>query len=260
MTTSRKSRRWGRIPWGVLGVVVGLAGCSERRVGPAMLANERLGPMVIAVAPALNLSGGSDFDPNQFADLMASELSQVEDVGVVPVSRVLGVLAVQGLDAVESPDHALELTRLLGANAILVFAVTEYDPYDPPIIGISAQLYGARPRAGGQSLDPVSLSRQGRLTASGSGTTDRRILGRTQRVFDASHAAVVAEIREFAQARNAGESPYGWRKYVVSQRNYIRFCCHSTIRTLVSGCVDPVLAEITTHRIPILRVLLTVEH
>ncbi|MBU0719072.1 MAG: hypothetical protein KJ749_12545 [Planctomycetes bacterium] len=249
MTTGRWIRRWAWIPAGVLGVGGWLTGCtSERRVGPAMLANERLGPMVIAVAPALNLSGGSDFDPNQFADLMASELNNVEGVGVVPVSRVLSVLAVQGLDAVESPDHALELTRLLGADAILVFAVTEYGPYDPPIIGISAQLYGARPRAGGRTIDPVSLSRKGSLAASGPGTADRRILARTQRVFDASHASVVAEIKAFARQRNADESPYGWRKHVVSQRNYIRFCCHSTIRTLVSGCDDPVLAEANRER------------
>ena len=94
--------------------------------------------MTIAVAPALNLSGAADFDPSRFADLMASELSYADGISVIPVSRVLGVLAAQELEKVESQAHAHELVRLLGADAILVFAVTEYDPYDPPSIAISA--------------------------------------------------------------------------------------------------------------------------
>ena len=126
-----------------------LGGCSPpKRVEPALVVKPELGPMTIAVAPALNLSGTTDFDPERFADLMASELSYFEGISVVPVSRVLSVLAAQGAEGVESPTHALELVRLLGADAILVFAVTEYGPYDPPSIGISGCFV-----AGGLSCD-----------------------------------------------------------------------------------------------------------
>ncbi len=47
--------------------------------------------------------------------------------------------------------------------------------------------------------------------------------------------AVVAEIRAFAGGRDADDSPYGWRRYVVSQQEFIRFCCHATIHSLLTG-------------------------
>jgi hypothetical protein len=193
--------------------------------------------MTIAVAPAINVSGSVDFDRNRFADLMASELGYAEGISVIPVSRVLGVLAEQGLDGVQSPSHALELVSLLGGDAILVFAVTEYDPYDPPSIGIAAQLYGTRPRERGRILDPIALSRQTRLAGASPGPLARRLLAQTETVFDADHEAVAAEVREFAARRGADDSPYGWRKYVVSQQHYIRFCCFATIRDLLHS--DP---------------------
>ncbi|MCH8146794.1 MAG: hypothetical protein IH987_02235 [Planctomycetes bacterium] len=160
-------RRWiGSLIGPVLGVGLTVGCAGEQRVARVRIANETFGPMTVAVAPALNLSGAADFDPDRFADLMASELSYVEGVTVVPVSRVLAMLTAQGHVTVTSPEHAWELVKQLGSDAILVFAVTEYDPYDPPSIGISAQLYGRRPGTGGGSVDPVALSRQASLASS----------------------------------------------------------------------------------------------
>jgi len=189
--------------------------------------------MTIAVAPALNLSGSADFDRNRFADLMASELSYADGVSVIPVSRVLGVLATQGHSGVQSPTHALELAGLLGADAILVFAVTEYDANDPPSIGISGELYGARPWLRRGAINPTTFSRRAKLAGSPRKSSGNRVLAQIQRVYDASHASVVADIKRFAELRGGDESPYGWRKYVVSQQHFIRYCCHAAIRELL---------------------------
>lgn len=212
-----------------------LTGC--RLGGPTervSIANPALNPITIAVAPALNLSGSNDFDENRVADLMASELAYADGVSVIPVSRVLAAAATQGLKGVESPTHALELVELLGADAILVFAVTQYDPYDPPSIGISAQLYGVWPGPRFGAVDPTALSRQASLAAA-QRRPDRPAMVETQRVFDASHGSIVAEIREFARLRGGDKGPYGWRKYVVSQQHFLRYCCHATIGALLDG-------------------------
>ncbi len=215
---------------------VALVGCRvPERVEPVSIENAVVGPMVVAVAPAMNLSGSSQFDPNRFADLMASELSYADGVTVIPVSRVLSVLSAQGASDIESPSHALDIVTLLGADAILVFAVTEYDPYDPPRIGITGQLYGARPRPGVGGLDPVALSRQRGIAPDQAGSPPNRLLGQSQRVFDAAHGAVIADIKEFAMLRGGEDSPFGWRKYVVSQQHFIRYCCYATIRLLLNG-------------------------
>ena len=214
------------------------SGCQSTPKQPApRIANYWLGPVTIAVAPAVNLSGSNDFDPARFADLMAGELSYADGVSIIPVSRVMGVLGAQGAEGVESPSHALELTRLLGADAILVFAVIEYDPYDPPSLGISAQLYGTKGRTGG-GIDPVALSRQGGLDESDGAERPRRLLSQTQRIYDATHQDIVEEVKTFAALRGADGSPYGWRRYVVSQQDYIRFCCHATIRALFDSPLE----------------------
>ncbi len=241
--------RRGRKAAGLLLGAVLAVGCrSGQRIETASITNAALGPMTIAVAPALNLSGSVDFDRSRFADLMASELSYADGISVIPVSRVLVALGAQGLEGVESPSHALELVGVLGADAILVFAVTEYDPYDPPSIGISAQLYGSRPRPGGSTLDPVAMSRQASLASSGAPASGRQLLAQTQRVYDASHAVIVEEVRRFAKGRGADNSPYGWRKYVVSQQHFIRFCCHATIKALLCGNTQPGLAPVGCER------------
>jgi len=222
--------------------VVLAAGCSEHRK-PAealVLANPTLGAVSIAVAPALNQSGSSAFDGNRIADLMAGELMHAERVSLVPVSRVLAVLASQGTDRIQSPAHATEIAARVGADAILVFAVTEYDPYDPPSMAISAQLYAATPRpaygappGGGDETSTIAP----RVAAGG------HVLAQAQRRFDATHADVIDDIRDYAERRSSDRRPYGWRRYVVSQQHFIQYCCYATIRELLNGQGWPVVAS-----------------
>lgn len=215
-----------------------LAGCSDQKKfsgDPARVPNPYFGPMTVAVAPALNFSGSTEFDRDRVADLMASELGYANGINVIPVSRVLAVLAQQGRREIESPGHALEVCDRVGADAILVFAVTEYDPYDPPIVGLAAQLYGEVPWGGqGGGLDPVLVSRQARpFSVRAQDERGRGLLSQAQRVFDAEHDYVVEQVRQFAEHRSDDDSPYGWRAYLVSQERYLRCCCAMTIRTLM---------------------------
>jgi len=233
----------------LLGGLAG-SGCGPyaRRVEPVVVPNRLTGPITIAVAPALNQSGSVDFDRNRFADLMASELSYAEGVKVVPVNRVLALLGAQELESVESPEHAMELVRLLGVDGLLVFAVTDYDPYEPPILGITCQLYGTRVGATLGGMDPVTLSRQPTDGVSVSPAATPGLLGETQRFFDASHESVIDGIQRFAKKRGANGSPYGWRLYVVSQQHFIRYCCHSAIRSLFGGDGEPAMTRRAPRR------------
>jgi hypothetical protein len=184
----------------------------------------------VAVAPALNFSGSLDFDPVQVADAMASELAGFEGVGVIGVNRVLAILAEQGVDRIQSPQHALDVCDRLGADAILVFAITEYDAYTP-VVGIAAQLYGPQPP--GPMLDPVTASRMARpFPVAPSGKADRP-QAQCQRVFHGAHRAIQDDVRRYADGRSAEGSPYGWRKYLASQTWYLRYCSHRVAQDLL---------------------------
>jgi len=213
------------------------AGCqTPEGAHPTRVANPRLGVMLLAVAPALNHSGSRDFDPVRVADLMASELTYAEGVQVIPVNRVMAVLAEEGRTDIESPRHALDVVRRLGADGIVVFAITEYEPYDPPIVGITAQLYGRG--AVDQADDPAfsgGPQTEGGAQPADVSEGDIHPIAQTQRVYDASQRYVVERVRRFAADRDADDSPYGWRRYVVSQQHFLRFCCHAAVEELLQG-------------------------
>ena len=59
---------------------------------------------------------------------------------------------------------------------------------------------------------------------------------------------VVADIKEFAKHRSGDESPYGWRKYVVSQQDFMCYCCYATIRALLNETDESTLVENARER------------
>jgi len=185
----------------------------------------------VAVAPAQNFSGNAEFDAVQVADLMASELSSFPDVMVIGVNRVLAILAEQGVDQIQSPEHALDVCDRLGVDALLVFAVTEYNAYTP-VVGLAAQLYGPV-RLGGAALDPVAASRMARPFPVAAGAGSNRLQAQVQRVFNAAHDQTRLDVQRYAHARGASETPYGWQRYLASQKWYLRYCCFTVARDLM---------------------------
>ena len=208
-----------------------LSGCGlgNGAAGPAFTP-----PRVVVVTPVLNLSGSEDFDPLRVTDLVASELAGFAGVSVVPVNRVLAELALQGRTLVETPQDALQLARTFGADAAVVTAVTEYDPYDPPVIGLIMQWYEETPATQLSGFNPVTASRLAadlpRTDHDGAASVAPR--WQVQRIFDASDEELLVEVKRYADRHEGQRSPYGWRKYYKAQELYLRFCSHLLIKTI----------------------------
>lgn len=223
--------RRGGVPTLLVFAVAGLMGCSGNKRSKAELAVVSYPPGTsIAVAPPINASGCPDIDTIKVADLMASELSTIPGIGVIGVNRVLAVLAEQGLSQITSAEHALAICERLGADAIVVFAVTEYNPYTP-VVGLTAEVYGRQ--STGTAVDPVAASRMARPAPMPQEDNGVRPWAQVQRTFNAEHKAIQKEVEEYADARDANETPFGWRKYLASQEYYLRYCCYSVARELV---------------------------
>lgn len=221
--------RW---PACLAGALVLCAGCSQRTDQGAD--HPALPTRVLAVAPVLNLSGNHELDPLRFTDLIASECLSFPGVAVIPVNRTLAELSRQGKERVETPEDAVQLARTLGADATIVTAVTEYDPYDPPVVGLLMQWYSADPSLPPAGFDPVTASRatsSTELRLSAADPTAPR--WQIQRVFDADDEELLKQIRAFAARRGGHQSPYGWHKYTKSQELYVRYCGWALIRTML---------------------------
>lgn len=206
------------------------SGCAAPRAAQAVASPAT----AVVVAPVLNLSNSSDWDPLKVTDIVASELQSFPDVVVVPVNRTLAALSLTGKTIVETPQDALDLAAALGADATLVTAITEYDAYYPPRLGVVMQWYARRPEEPRAGLDPVAASRQAADIGpppTPPGETQPAV--QVQRVYDAAHAAVLDDVRAYARRRGGHGSPYGWRLYVKSQEHFIRYCCWASIRSML---------------------------
>src|SRR5215210_7332386 len=94
-----------------------------------------------AVAPAINLSGVTQVDPILQADLLYGQLQQAAGLNVLPVNRVVEVMAALRIEQVQSEEQASIICDLLGCDALLIGTITAYDPYDPPKMGASLHLF-----------------------------------------------------------------------------------------------------------------------
>jgi hypothetical protein len=128
-----------------------MAGCASSHPKPYGLEGQLNLPgtkrLVWAVAPTVNISGVSQVDPLLNSDLVYREMQQVHGLTMIPVDRVVEVYASLKIDKVESERQAYAVCDLLGCDGLIVPTITAYDPYDPPKLGASLQLF-ARPTSG----------------------------------------------------------------------------------------------------------------
>lgn len=188
----------------------------------------------VAVAPVLNLSGSRDWDVVKATDLVASELGTFPGVTVIPVNRSLALLAEHGKTSVDSPQDAEWLAEELAADGTVVAAITEYQPYDPPVVGLILQLYQRGSAKGGSGIDPVAASREATdVSLAGASSSIGEHPLQIQRVFNAADPRVLKEMQRYAKQRDGLESPFGWRVHAKSQVLYLRFSFWSAIRSML---------------------------
>jgi hypothetical protein len=186
-----------------------------------------------AVAPALNLSGQHGVDPLLQADIVYQQLQEVHGLTVVPVNRVAEIYASMRIEKVQTADQASLVCDLLGVDALVVPTVTAYDPYDPPKMGASLQIF-TRATSGMKTdgVDPRELSRSGagepgRAMPAANGV--RQAVG----MFDATNGSVRAALYRYAAGRSDPEGPLGSKEYLVSMDRYCGFVYHELICDLM---------------------------
>ena len=188
--------------------------------------------MTVCVAPVLNFSGEFQFDANKAADLLASELTYVDGVTVLPVNRVIATLATQGKTQIESPEHAIATAEMVGADAIIVAGITEYDAYTPSV-GFVLQMYTVNGAAANGGFDAVGVSRMPRPVSTIALHDPLVPTSQVQLVLNGNHEEVRDRVREYARPRENADIHLGWQQYLKVQTLYLRFCWHEAIDRLM---------------------------
>ena len=191
-----------------------------------------------AVAPAVNLSGVAQADPILQADLLFSQLQQTAGLNVIPVNRVVEVLAALRIEQVQSEEQAAIICNVLGCDALLVPTITAYDPYDPPKMGASLHLF-RKTNVMNAGVDPRELVRRATPKPNES-TPARSSFLQVVGMFDAANGSTRAAALLYAQGRNDPAGPYGAKGYLIEMDRYSGFVYHSLIEELL---LKPALAD-----------------
>ncbi len=165
-----------------------------------------------AVAPVINLSGSRAFDPLRVSDELFEELQQVQNLNVLPVDKSLMAMQQLQMPMLTSAKSALQIAELLHADGIVVAAITAYNPYTPPTVGMDIQLYSVHGQRPGLAPQPVA---------------------QVSAMFTAANRTVRMELRNFATGRSGADHTMGRRRYLVDIDAYMRFVCHAMAQRLL---------------------------
>jgi hypothetical protein len=214
-------------------------GCNEEKVKPygreVQLGLDAERGEVWAIAPAINLSGQREVDPLLQADIAYQQLQHVRGLTIIPVNRVAEVYATLRIERISSPEQASIVCDLLGADALVVPTVTAYDPYNPPKVGASLQMFRksgsfSRPNA----IDPRMLARAATpppgesLPGAGDGGFIQAV-----GMFDSANGTVRDAVLAYAAGRNDPQGPMGAKEYFASMERYCGFVYYALIEDLL---------------------------
>lgn len=214
-----------------------LGGCNYGK-GADPLMSPYTDRRLLAVVPLRNESGSLQIDGVKVAEYLARHLENASNVDVVAVNRVLVAMDATGIRAVRSTADVYQLMGVLGVDGIVIGTVTNFDPYDPPKLGMAIELY-SNPRS-----EPA---RAPDIRGLQSAAVDRAPLpaARVPRptsvsaYLDASDPDVRAQLKRYASNRGQvnkrddewvrnplEEDDQAWRFYRINSDLYTEFVCY----------------------------------
>jgi hypothetical protein len=215
-------------------LALAMTGCGGSTLHePATLTAPYAQSQVWAVVPFDNQSGVPQVRTDQVADQFAEQIQQIEGLDALPVNRVIAAMRTMDVDAIRTPGEARTLIRLLGVDGLLVGAVTAYDAYPPPKLGLAVQLYRTDAIDDATGLDPHALSRAptdvGMTTYEASSYPTSSAAG----VFDARHHDTRRDLEAYAVGRTDPDNPFGTDIHLARMDLYTQFVSYRLLRDLL---------------------------
>jgi len=195
------------------------------------------------VAPLRNESGVEGVDGEAIARQLAAALTETQGVAAAPVERTIETMRKLGVNPYDGAASARSVAEAMGADAVLVGAVTAYDPYDPPQLGLSLSLYARAsairtPFKVEKEIDPLDIA--GALSDTSlrfvEAEDPERPLSTVRAHFDAANHEVLRRVRAYAQGRHdEGASPLGWRRHTASMTLFTKFAAFAAVEQLLDA-------------------------
>ena len=210
--------------------LAGPGGCSTHKASPPPvefpMESPYAGVRTLGVAPAINLSGSHDFDPLVVSDQIYAQLQQVQGLNVLPLNKTLMAMQRLGIHSLDNPQAVQALAEAMGADGIVVPAVTAYDPYNPPVVGMILQMYTPGPNR----LVSIGARSNSATTAE---TFQTQPVSQVNGIFNSRNQSVLRELQGFARGRTEYDSALREKKFLMDADEYMRFVSHSMVLRLM---------------------------
>jgi len=129
----------------------------------------------------------------------------------------------------------------LNIDGLIVGTVTAYDPYQPPVLGLTLQLVTSG--RGEVRRSDASINSGKGVRILGASPSDRNLPGlrrftqpvsSVSAIVDASDHSVLLDVKRFAEGRTDPDTALGWEKYLYSMDAYTLYVSHRLIRDLLN--------------------------
>jgi hypothetical protein len=168
----------------------------------------------------------------------------VENLNVLPLNKTLLAMQRLGIRSIDDVKSAQRLAEFLGADGLVIPAVTAFDPYTPPTVGMVLQLYTpaqaaptTAPAARSDSIrsnpDTVIFATDIPTGPPPSPIPAQQPVSQVSAVFNATNQSVLKELHVFAAGRTQYDSALADQKFLMDSDSYMRFVCHAMIRRLM---------------------------
>ncbi len=183
---------------------------------------------VWAVAPLSNQSGSLAADGLALADHLHRQLENATNLDVLPVNRVIAAMESLELRQVTTQAQALKLLQTLAVDGLVVGTISAYDPYDPPKVGLTLELYTSEKVDQYDAMKLRALSRQPVDDAVSDFTVNKpaQPVSMVGAVLDASDPRTRGALEKYAVQRGPQNQRDAWRMYRISIDHYSEFVAY----------------------------------
>ena len=222
-------------------VGMGMVGCKmepKLTPPPAVTApyDVTRGEALWAVAPLRNESGTTHADALAISDQLVAAAEEVQGVRCVPLNRSIEAMRAMKMNGIQTPEDAMRLAEALGAQGILVGAITAYDPYTPSVglsVALAVRPGALQPEGTRGGVDSRAITSQTRDTGEVASNFGGRPASAISLSLDGKNHEVQTDVKTYATGRHDSQTALGWQRYLKSMELFTEFATHEVVRRLI---------------------------
>jgi len=194
------------------------------------------GEILWAVVPLANESGTTEADQSNASDALVAAIEETRGLRCVPLNRTFAAMRALQMDGLRGPGDVRRLADAMGVDAVVIGAITAYDPYTPAI-GLSIALYARTEAmtATDRGVDPHELASRPTETGESRGPVRDAPLATASEHLDAKSHQVLMDLKSYAEGRHEKPSALGWRRYTQSMDLYTQFAVYHVVDRLLQS-------------------------